>query len=438
MDKSFSMHFNPISNAKTVNQYEEEIKVLQQENFKLKHENIELKKSQKSVADDTLCLLKDSEKSIKILQERLKKSQNEVNDISKSYKLKITSLEDENKRLLSCITNLNEEIKKLKNNSNKLEHSFIKEKNNKDDLIKELEAEKESLNRKIIEIEERFFLDKDELENNLHEKMKVLEKNIKEKETEVSNYKKYCSELREELERRENLITEKDEELSKVKEGYREESQLKDVYQNEIDYLKEKIENIERENRKLEERNDEVKDLLEESEHKLVGLRNRMKEKEEENSGIKKNFHFIKNQYHTNILRIMEELNNSNIKLELLANKCVKTSDIYTKKFKPYFRKIYNENKSLINEINLLKKEVGYLKEIQNLSPKNCDFLEVMGCKKEDSFDRIMDTFSKMYYEMVNKIKSMEREIGEITHFAENNKKLLHTRTLKLLDNFTK
>lgn len=146
MDKSFSLQFNPLTNVKSVKEYEEEISKLKMENFELKsqlahsqvpkilYENkVHLdKKEEENKA--LLASLENSNRNFEALKsEKLNLEIKYNEEISMSIE-KMALLEDENKRLVFRLEKLNKENIEMENRKDQLTFELQRKTNESMDI----------------------------------------------------------------------------------------------------------------------------------------------------------------------------------------------------------------------------------------------------------------------------------------------------------------
>lgn len=510
MDKSFSLHFNPITDIKTIKEYESELEKLRNENFAIKHELSYYKNGKNEISPDIRKLLEDSHRSIEILEkEKMLVAKKYEGDI-KSTKDRVLSMENENRRLLKCIENINDDNEKMRTDNQRLTE-FIMQQNGAEESNKayaeRIFHENESLKQEVVRIQSDMrardeMMARVEAENkkalaDLHEKynvdtsrvdglrkekdmlvehlrkcdseMSALQESIRNKEAEVTGLESCNRELEAALREREKRGLE----LRDNADAYKQEC---DRAMREAEYekkmrceregdvgslrgqlyeMQEVLKKYEREFEKVKTQTEEKEGLMRKrlqnlsfKENELESFyRREIKKYEDENTELKNQFHSLKSKYQGHISRIGEnfarkveevrKMKDVALRIGNTLHRMGAVRDNLTKN-KENIGNLETQKRKMGEELMALRDEMARGREKHVLSEKCARFLESIGMSKDDSYEKIVAHFSKMYHEMVDRIRVMEKEIGEMTYFAENNKNVLHERTLKLLDSFTK
>lgn len=514
MDKSFSLHFNPITDIKTIKEYEKELERLRSENFSIKHELSHYKSNKGEVSPEIKQLIEDSHRSIEILEREKALITKKYEEDVKCTREKILSMENENKRLVMCIEKLNNDNERIRMDNQKLNELISQQKSldendrvhsvhilaenerlknlisqmeyeikRKDDALRHQDAEYQE---KIHELQEKASIDasraesidkkREELGHFLkknEEEIGCLREALRSKEMNTAKLEEYGRELEAAVKERERFIYELRErentykaELERANGELRYERELREGKERDISVLRTQISEIqdilgryEREFERIKSQTEEKESAMRKKlqalcskESELEDFYNReIKRYETENSDLKNQFHTLKNKYQhvmrqainsiffeTERVRNTKEsvlrLRISVCKLILLKNNVADGR----KKALEDKRALECEKKRLIDEVQAIKSEVARTKEKDVLSEKCTKFLNSIGLSGNEDRSSIVAHFAKMHNELMDRIRVMEKEIGEITYFAENNKNVLHTRTLRLLENFTR
>lgn len=514
MDKSFSLHFNPITDIKTIKEYERELERLRSENFSIKHELSHYKSNKGEVSPDIKQLIEDSHRSIEILEREKALIAKKYEDDVKCTREKIMSMENENKRLVICIEKLNSDNERMKIENQKLNelvsqqkgldennrvHSghIIAENERLKNIVSQMDCEvkrKEDALRhqdaayqeKIRELEERASIGASRAENvekereelgrclkmNVEE-IKCLKESLRDRELNIAKLEEYGRELESAMKEREQFIYELRErestykaELERAGGELRHEQELRKEKERDINLLRTQLHEIqsilgkyEREFERIRSQTEEKESVMRKKlqtlcskENELESFYNReIKRYETENSELKNQFHILKNRYQhvmrqaiNSIFLETERVRNTKesiLRLRSSAYKLISSRISVAdgrKKALEDKRALEFEKKRLIDEVQAIKNDVARIKEKDVLSDKCAKFLSSIGLRGNEDRSSIVTHFAKMYNELMDRIRIMEKEIGEITYFTENNKNVLHTRTLRLLDNFTR
>lgn len=510
MDKSFSLHFNPITDIKTIKEYEYEVERLRKENFAIKHELSHYKNNNNEVSSDLRKLLEDSRKSIDILEDDKSALAKKFEDESKALKEKLSNMENENMRLINCIENINDENEKVREDNQKLCDFISKQQGgnkNSDDVSNEAknlyerllkaESDVQEKQKELLSIESMYKVKVADLEEKIDSKVKEfgivsneksdLERRLKKCEDEFSEAHKDFSKREMELSKVENYMRELEMTLSDK------ERKIEDLRENENSY-KEELSRVsnrfsyeqtarverEKENSMLKNQLLEAQNVLKRYEREFDNIRMQAEEKEsmvrkrlqslnfkeselenmykqemrryeEENRELRNQFHVLKNRYQDYVNKIREDVDcnagkvNRIKKIFLSLKKPIQDLVLSRSLFAENQKKALEEKQEIkrdrdavANELQDVKIGIARLEEKAFLSDRCLSFLESIGLTKKEKHEKVVLHFSKMYQEMLDKISVMEKEIGEVTYFAQNNKNIHHSRTLKLLDNFTK
>lgn len=384
-DDSFTLHFNEITNGKTIKEYQEDVEKLLKENFMLKHELSHYKASEdmsnhkiNNQANEML------ENELKLLRNERKKNENEIN-----------SIKNENLRLINCIENLNTNLEKaggdcmkIKSDNEKMSGYILKQNDiyaKNEVYSKQVLNENSSLKQRIGSLENENHNLKVEIENFKLENSNLVQEN--------NNIKNIASNIKLENDDLKNVNGNIKLENNNIKS---ENVELRGIYGNqksENDNLKRINGNINAEYERIKAEYEKLAAYYKQEQNSIMEVDNDNKRKTNE----------IVNYYKNEIELIMKQRDQTNTNLHVIL-------------------KDFNE------KINF------YNKNIKSLSSKTKDMkLQVVNLR-----DVKIENQRRRYYEMVNKIKIMQKEASEITHFTENNRNVLHSRTLKLIDNFNK
>lgn len=514
MDKSFSLHFNPITDIKTIKEYEKELERLRSENFSIKHELAHYKSSKGEVSPDIKQLIEDSHRSIEILEREkaliVKKYEEDV----KCTREKIQSMENENKRLVMCIEKLNSDNERMRMDNQKLNELIAQRKDEVENsrvhsgnivaenerlksLVSQMDHEmkrKEDAHRqqdaayqeKIRELQEKASMsagrtesidkEREELGRCLkkhEEEVACLKETLRSRELNMAKLEEYGRELEAAMKERERFIYELRErestyktELERANGELRHEQELRQEKERDINVLRTQLHEIqgvlgkyEREFERIRTQTEEKESAMRKKlqvlcskESELESFYNReMKRYEAENSELKNQFHVLKNRYQhvmrqaiNSIFFETERVRNTKESVLRLRSSVCKLISLRNsvadgrKKALEDKRALECENKRLVDEVQNMKSEVARIRERDVLSERCMRFLSSIGLSGNEDRSSIVAHFAKMHNELMDRIRVMEKEIGEITYFAENNKNVLHTRTLRLLDNFTR
>ncbi|KAF7682521.1 hypothetical protein TCON_2256 [Astathelohania contejeani] len=386
MDHSFSLQFNPINNVKTIKQYESELECLKTENFDLKHQLAQYKTNLRE--PELRQLLVDAQRSIQFLeterdqlQQRLSQERSEARAVS-------------------------EQLEELRRVNAGLEdrQGMLETENAK--LLQYVEQQNGQINQ----------LSNDN--RNMCEYLDRQKQGLGEQKTLFENMHSENQRLRKEIE---DLIREKEE-----------------IIRNNEGFLKEKENLISRINALIEERNKLLNEKTKREEENKKAWENRNKE-----------YNRIINNKEENIKalqKLLEEKESRSPNIEILERELKNAKDMNYTKEKDLERLIRIRNEDLNNirryvnmienESNIIYKKVGLFKDKTQISKENRLLLRRLNIQGSN-VNELIKGFNKIYSELVDKIRVMEKEIGEITYFAENNKNVIHSKTMKMLDGFT-
>jgi hypothetical protein len=243
MEKSFSLHFNPLTNVKSVKDYEQEIHKLKTENFDLKsqltHSNApsqasnEILKNLETEKSQLLSKIENLKISLEAVNNDKRILENKYNQDIYINTEKIGLLEDENKRLILRMekfnkeiddlqrlknenSSLHNEIMSLQNINNSLKSEFQNESNSLRSALQNLEKQNEQLKYECSKLESRN--EAENLQRNYEIEMKnanlmltdlknTLSNEIKEKNRILSEFNKAMSELKMKDQIKENEVS---------------------------------------------------------------------------------------------------------------------------------------------------------------------------------------------------------------------------------------
>ncbi|EPR79554.1 hypothetical protein SLOPH_1667 [Spraguea lophii 42_110] len=451
MENSFAIQFNPISTVKTVKEYESEIEALKSENFELKH-----KLSMNSGIDSGKAI----EENIKIIEVLKREKENNIMEFNKELNIrndKINSYEEENQKLIGYLEEINQKYKILLNEINKYKNEIVKRDNDEKILKSKIEEERNGF-RDLVQKENTMVIKlKRELEQN-NKELQNLNNRIKEYENileETNNIKeKDSGYLRNEIIQRDELINRYNQEIQS-KDGI-----IEELYRN-VEELKKNLKEIETDfeesERIIHNKNLEIKDLenvLYDKEKKMEEL---VKMKDNGNKTEIREYLEEINKIKIQIKQLTEENNN----LNEIINNTHKENEMNKKEMKNFYdenNRLKIKNNKLIEKINnpdnlkrineYLNVFQSYINKIDNiidnqkdnvkLTKNNKRFIKDLKINNYNKVSEVLEEIRNIFNKLTRKNHILENEIKEITFFAENNKSILHDRTKKLLEEFTK
>jgi chromosome segregation ATPase len=418
MENSFSLQFNPMTQLKTVQDYENEIARLQNENFEIKHQLSYYKTNPvSSVDDDIQKLLYDSKTSIDIL-------------------------ENENKNLHKQIDHMKEIIRSNNSDKEKLIKDFTDQKKDCEGRLANMEEENQRLISHIGNMK------------NKYESICQEHKMCQEGKNEINNLRNENSNLKNEinnLRNENNLLRGEKNENNLLRGEINNLNNNINLLQNEVNNLKNEKMTFFAEGEKLLNENSQLQ-----SQYKILY--------EERNNLLN-----LKNDYERRLKLADEECKNYERKIKSFScdMEALKESDLYYKELQRNFnketrdkQKIAIENEDLRNEIEILNKKLeiiqnekramkykmskddGYLyKEICNelsnykeiidgitnkvrkmyLTKENEDFLTSINIKNRN-FNNIVSLFRNLYSRMKDRIEVLRRELHDMNKFNKNDK----------------
>ncbi|KAL0266137.1 UNVERIFIED_CONTAM: hypothetical protein PYX00_011853 [Menopon gallinae] len=507
MDKSFSLHFNPITDIKTIKEYEKELEKLRSENFSIKHELSYYKSNRGEVSPDIKQLIEDSHRSIEILEREKAQIMKKYEDDVKCTRERILAMENENKRLVMCIERLNSDNERMKmdnqrlgeliaqqqglDESNKVSSAHVVAENerlkslvsqmshdvkSKEDALRHQDTAYQEKLRELQDRADGMEREKEELGCSLkkyEEEMGGLREALGNRDTRLAKLEEYGRELEAAVKERERCIYELREkegayktDLERTAGELSYEQGLRREREREIGMLKAQIHEIqsilgryerefERIRSQAEDKENAMRKRLQSlcsKESELESFYNQeVKKYEAENNELKNQFHILKNRYQ-HIMRqaidcvFFEAEKVRGVKEDILRLRGSICKLIVLKNSIAGDRRraledksaLSHEKKRLAEELEVLKSEVARAKEKETLPERCMKFLNSIGLSGNEDRSSVVMHFAKMHSELMDRIRVMEKEIGEITYFAENNKNVLHIRTLRLLDNFTR
>lgn len=437
-DQSFSLQFNPLQRIKSVKDYEREIEELRNENFGLKHQLSHYRGATAgNIQEDIQRLLLDSKKSIDILegenealnkqienmQEAIRTSNEEKAEVERrltnsthEYAGKISMLEDENNRLLKHLENVNEANSRLRaENKNVVEE----QKRYIDEILRERD----------VQFEKEISSYKNALLNCNKEKEQIayeLERRRDESGSRTSQLQKLVEDL-------ENRIKMKDSEVERMKKYYEDREKEYEAVcrqrQSDEMYLREMSENYTRETKEKQElalRNEDLRREVEEL--KMINIE------------LKKRVEVVENEKRALSYKVSGDVEVHGMKMELerrarewdrRLNDIERLADEVRLKIDSA-RDILCNPKRYEHEqiIDSLRHEVKNLKRMMILGDDNKRFLRSLDID-ELSFDETVERLKVAYKEMTRKMSMMDKEINEMTNFADK------SRTVRFLEDFT-
>lgn len=446
-DNSFSLQFNPLQRMRTVKDYEKEIEELRNENFELKHQlsHYKVPGGVGNIQEDIQRLLFDSKKSIDILegenealgrqiagmQEVVRKMGEERDEVEtrlaanvQEHAARAQLLEEENGRLLKHLEGVNEANGRLRMENGVLgEVRKVAEEQKRyiEEMVREKESVEEMLSAAMRERDEAMRGGRMMFEKELQSYKNALANHGKEKEQmgyelerERAEHSSKISQLQNVVRDLESRAGTRDTEMGRMREYYEgREKEYEAVCrqkQAEEMYLREMSENFARETRDKQElvlRNEEMRRELEQ-------LR-------EGRNELKRRIEVVENEKRALSYKVSQE-RSEDVRGEVEA------------------RRMHHEQRmdSLRREVEDLRSKVDVYKKMAFVDGANEEFLRSFNMDLPMAFNEVIERLKTSYKDMARKIRVMDKEINEVTHFAENNKDIMHDRTMKFLDDFTR
>ncbi|KAM0685143.1 hypothetical protein COBT_003648, partial [Conglomerata obtusa] len=365
--------------------------------------------------------------------EKLTKYSNELKDKNTLFAKQINEgnakygvLYNEKKELIKKIKTLEDKFNDLKNKSDLTSKESI------DTLQKKIILKDEQINNLRIELENKDsqinILNEENVRfrkecYNLTNKIKDLHDKIEIKENEIDNIKNENENTRIHNEELENKLNEQFSQIKNLDILIKnKEFTLKNYEEKLFYYELNKNADANKENT-LRTKNENIpyyyqKEInkLKANEHKLL---ERLKMEAKTKQSIFEKFNKL-----INVITEIEKI----IYILKIKNKCNKKrfillKDNYKHKFSTYKIKYENSNK-ILNPMKLISERNK--KFIQSLIPNQIDLNEVIS------------KFAQIYKSMSNKNDILEKEIKQISYFAENNKTKIKSQTTDLLEAFNK
>ncbi|ADM10907.1 uncharacterized protein Eint_010440 [Encephalitozoon intestinalis ATCC 50506] len=436
-------------------------------------------------------------KRIEGMDEMIKKMRMEKEDAEDRLKNglqehlnRISMLEEENNRLLKHLESVNGINTKLREENGMLGECFNRSKSAIDEqknLIEKMAYEKEER----VQIEKELMSYKNALLNSNKEKDQIMY----ERDRERNEYNNKISQLQSIVRSFEEKMNLKEAEISQIREHYKSmEKEYEEIYRqrqsNEL-YLKEMGENYMRETRDKQElalKNEELKREVENLKATRGELKKRLEVCENEKRAL--SYKVSQDGYGgLEVYKIKAELEKEKKEkavvleeVEELRKRCLGfTSDLErSRELEMFLKDLLQEKgrecdkklgeiegmaRSIDSKISLARKILGEkgledkaeeeintlrleLKELKSkeeeyrkivaVTEDSRKFLKTLGINAVVPVDEMVRRFKISYKDLVRKIRVMDKETNEAMGFAENNKDVMHRRTMKFLEDFTK
>lgn len=408
MEHSFSLEFNPLTNVKSVKDYEKEIQKLRAENFELK---THLTHSNPSSDNLPKILYEQNEKVTRLEQEKnelglrldetkraLERANQDKMIIENKYSQDIFTgnekmglLQDENKRLILRMERLNKE---LADAPQMKRHVQEKEKQNEDykNFIQNLKAQIE------------------QLKHDFNTQTKDYEDRISDYENKIQEYKINIEQINERMQHMNNRSISEEHEKN-----------------NEIENLKMHIDSLQNKNNN---NNLIISDLKN-------SLTNEIKEKQRLNlelAEIKNKKEHVETEFMKNGTAI-ENYENKITNLESYFSKIQKESFGYLNGMEKFKDIIKSKISGILECVINLNSHLENVKKACIITPENKNFLNKIKVEGQN-VNQIIQGVKEIIVDLHRKIQVFKNEANNATFFAENNKNAVSKKTLKLLEAF--
>ena len=323
----------------------------------------------------------DAKKQIKALKSNLVNKENELNSLNSEF-------EQEKKNLKGRINLTESTLKDLKALNDKTNEDLV----NKQEIISSLNNEKNDLNIKLDEMNNnnsQFF---DQVEE-LNKKLKLKERNLKEKSLEVTTLEEKISELesRPAVASNPEEINDLKSELLRIKNQLMKSNNLIEQKEEDIKILKRDKILLILELNKVKENNKSLKEELGSIKAKIMICENNVRELEEKNRlGVERNEESI-----TKIIMQVQELEKEN--------------EILKRQMKPAlnYRRLYS---GIVNENEINKSSAGHHKSktraLKDKLNQNTELIE-----KLQHENRMMEKYKEEWLSMTQELKSLNKKL---------------------------
>lgn len=469
MVQSFSSHLDPLTNIKTIKEYEMENEQLKNENFELKYqlsyyrnsggadmqlvnredfeslkrENVQLREQINAmVVENNKRVKTDGEKDRELLDHKNRERdyiarENEYRNVISSYKnMEADFMEKEKKysKMISDLSatenNLCDQVKesnnlieqlKIQNKANEEKNSYL-EKKLKDTMCV-LEALREDNNDNITNItkmneQKKFY---DNIVNEQAERIKNLEENNNFLGNEVKNTGT-ASKLREEENKR--LINEN--------------KQLKSLLEDERRRTNDNLKEIEESKRRSEQSNRMQVENINEKAQQLVLDNRRLSSNLSE---FESKLEHTRNEYEK-ILRKYNTLKNEHGAVINKHREEQSSIDGYRREITKLNNSIFNQRMFLnkmnefLDHVRLQIKNIGGKVAKFQLNDRNKTVLGKLNIRCNIGINNLLKKLFKVIHDLRHKNSTLENEVSDISSFVKENR--ANNRTIKLIEEFSK